>query len=83
MNSLYNLSFENMYNSITMSCRTEQISITSYIEMGDEGVFILEFNSEWLEKSICSKENMFEDVILLYEEMLNVFNDVELENRAL
>lgn len=72
-----------MYNSITMSCRTEQISITSYIEMGDEGVFILEFNSEWLEKSIYSKENMFEDVILLYEEILNVFNDVELENRAL
>lgn len=66
-----------------MSCRTEQISITSYIEMGDEGVFILEFNSEWLEKSIYSKENMFEDVILLYEEILNVFNDVELENRAL
>ncbi len=51
--------------------------------MGDEGVFILEFNSEWLEKSICTKENMFEDVILLYEELLNIFNDVELENRAL
>lgn len=71
-----------LQNFTTMRCRAEQISITSYIEMGDEGVFILEFNSEWLEQSIGSKENMFEDVILLYEEILNVFNDVKLENRV-
>ncbi|MED1380961.1 hypothetical protein [Bacillus mycoides] len=48
----------------------------------DEGAFMLEINLELLGKSVCLEEGVLEDVILLYDELLKILTDLEIEDKA-
>lgn len=48
----------------------------------EKGSFMLKISAEWLEKYIRSEEIDFEEIILFYDELLNLFTSLEEEDRA-
>lgn len=48
----------------------------------EKGLFILDFSKEWLEKAVRSEGIVFEEIFLFYDELLNVFTDLEKEDKA-